>query len=427
MKALRKAAVLLLAIVVIAGVCPMSASAQTVTYDKVLLETYTSSQATANTLPVVGQNVSDIVVKTSTTGVTVLGWELVGAGTKVENHDYILNVYIAMGVTNGVFDPYSTTAYINNVKSTITVNADRISATVSRQITPDVQAPVVWHHPSDETHNAGECFSFTATASQVYTSYQWKIRANSGETYNVEDIQSMFPGTYAVVSNLDQGTRCNIYNVPEGFNNWTVYCVFSGAGGDVSTNSATIHVKNASPDPTPTIVDAPSTQSSSSDVNVPAGITIVDEPTSDINIVDEPSDSQTADDTETTTNENINIVEWEDAWTYDDTGHWHKSIDAYSDEVSETEPHVLTWTTTIEATKKADGEEEGTCSVCGYTTKRNVAYEKPETRGLSTGAKVAIGVVGGIAVLGGGTVGVQYIIDSNKRKRRAKMSGRKYK
>lgn len=414
MKYLRKAVVLLLALFLVVGLCPGKAEAiDAVTYNKVLIETYTSAQAQGNTLPAVGQNVSDIVIKTNTTGVNILGWELVGAGQKVENRDYVLNVYIALWVENGIFDAFGTKGYINGVESTVTVNPDLKTATVSRLIKPDVLAPIVWHHPGNESHNAGECFSFTATASQVYTSYEWKLRSPQNETFNAQDVSNLFTGPYAVISDIDSGTRCNIYQVPEGLNGWSVYCVFKGPGGDVKTNSASINVKNAAPEPTMQIVQAPDAvpeQKDEKNGEAPEGITIVDAP-----------DSKNPED-----NENITIVQWEEAWTYDDNNHWHKSVDQYSDETSDPEPHEMSWTTVREATKKADGEEDGVCDVCGYTTKRNVPYVKPEkTDGMSKGLKLGLGAVGAIAVLGGGVMFTQYEIDKKRRKRRAKMAGRK--
>ena len=103
-------------------------------------------------------------------------------------------------------------------------------------------------------------------------------------------------------------------------------------------------------------------------------------------------------------------------------------MDPYSDEISEVEAHNMSWTTLKEATKKADGEEAGECSVCGYTTKRNVPYVKPEkSGGMSKGLKIGLGVAGGIVLLGGGTMFAQYLADKKKRKRRAKMAGRNYK
>ena len=416
MKLLKKAAVLFMALFILAGVCPQKAEAiDQVTYNKVLIETYTSAKATGNTLPVVGQKVSDIVIKTNTTGLAVTGWELVGAGTKVENRDYVLNVNVSLWVENGVFDFFGTKGYINGVESTVTVNSDLKTATISRLISPDIQAAVVWHHPGNESHDAGECFSFTATASQVYDSYQWKLRSPYNETYNAEDVGSIFPGPYAVIADIENGTRCNIYDVPEELNGWSIYCIFKGAGGDVPTNSASITVKNAAPEPTIQIVAAPDAitvveEKTQEETDVPQGITIVDAP--------EEVDPEE--------NENITIVQWEEAWTYDDNSHWHKSADSYSDETSEPETHTMSWTTTREATKKADGEEEGVCEVCGYTTRRNVPYVKEEkTGGMSKGLKIGLGAVGAVAVIGGGVMFTQYEIDKKKRKRRAKMAGRK--
>ena len=398
---MKKFLSLALALVLCLALVPVAASAET-PVRKVLIETKPNWSVGYNETPEVGQEISDIVVDCSTAQY-VESWNLDGltSGT-VENRTYTINVNVAT-YGDEVFDS-NTVAYINNVAATVSI-IDPQHATISRSdYAARLVPPQIYHSPTGETHPAGDVFSFTATADR-FTSYKWFIRTDYGEDMDVDKFNKSYDGVWAKVTDIDSGTRCNIHGVLESMDGWAVYCVFSGIGGDSYTDYGFMNVKAPVVNsPTPKATPSPAVQ-------------VVDE-NPEIEVVEEKEEPA-----------GVVVIEhdWADEWTFDENSHWRQDlIPGNEAEQGEKGPHELVWTTTREATKKADGEESGVCSVCGYETKRNVPFVKDsaEKKGLSTGAKWAIGLGGGLVGLGAVTIGAQYLIDKNKRARRAKAAGR---
>lgn len=397
---IRKIFSLLLAVVLCLAMSPF-ASADDIAIPKIILETYPSASAGYNEVPEVGQNVSDFIVRSSTGGVNVTGWTLydssgaVAAGT-VKNEDYTLSVSVSSSVANEYFTS-ATQAYINNVASAVTVT-DSKNATVTRRMTPRLVAPTVWHSPTDETHTAGDgqLFSFAATATPNYTGYQWYIQTASNEDIKAEDLEKKYPGVVATVKTVETGTRCNIHNATGNMDGWRVYCVFSGPGGDAYTKKAVMHVKSAAP-ATPEPAPSPSP---------------TPEPTPSPSPTPEPSTAPAP-------------VQWEEAWSYDAENHWHRSTDPNVTEVSDLEAHQMVWTLKTAASRKSAGEEQGVCSVCGYTASRAVEYVKSGSvfDSMSPTLKWVLGAVGGLILLLALIIFLQYLADRRRRKRRKKMSG----
>lgn len=344
---MKKLLSLILVIVFCIGFVP-SASADDGYVGKILIETYPDASTGFNQLPVVGQKTSDFYAKTSTVGCVVTSTTLVGAGATVENKDYTLQVVVTAQAVNVYFDG-NTTAYINNVAANVTVN-DSQTVTVSRVITPQLLAPTIWHHPSTETHAAGETFSFAASASPYYDSYQWYIQAPYGDKFTAEQFESAYSAVTVSVIDHGSSTTCNIHNVPADFNDWMVYCVFTGEGGAATTNKASIKVKGASSNVAVVGTDG----------KVTDGIEIVEtpNPTSSYEIVETPEPS-------------YEIVE-----------------------TPEPTEEIIPETTPEPAAKK----------------------------GMPGAVKWILGIVGGIVVLGGAVIGIQYLKDKKRRKRRAKMA-----
>ena len=415
MKKTNKIAAFLLAFVMItslglAEIPEALAEWGVVYYNKIQIHTYPSKTLNANDVPYVDQNVSDFDVRMISDGLAITGWSLTDAygnteWNKVKNMTYILTVNVTPIAFNGIFD-YSTTAIINGVASNVSLSPDCRTATVSRMITPKAMCPVVWHSPTDETHFTGEVFSFVATASPYFSSYQWYLKSPNNEQILAENAGNVFPGVVATIAPTESGTRCNLNNVPDGMDGWQVWCVFEGAGGAAATNKATIHVKNVTP-PTP----EPTIQIVPTPVPVPATPEPTPTPEPEIVIVETPEPK-------------IEIVQWETKWTNDEDSHWHKSVDKYSDEIDGKEDHSFDWTVTVEPTRRKPGVKTGVCSVCGYTKEEPAEYVKPEKNpsddgGLSTGGKIGIGA-GILAVLAGGGLFAGYKAEQAKRRRRAK-------
>ena len=403
---LRTALITLLIICVLAGMLPAYA-AETFTIDKFLVQTYPGSGG--NDLPIVGQDYSAFYAQTTTSGVTVTGWSLADdsgrqCSGKVENRRYTLGVNVSSQVVNAFFSA-DTKAYINGEAANISVSSDRLSATVTRVINAKLVAPTVWKHPTDETHDAYGTFSFSASASPYYDSVQWYIQTPYNQKYKAEEIGSYFDGVACTVHDHGTGgSTCNVSGVLPSMDDWMVYCSFIGPGGETSTNRATIHVKNASAlleTPAPAAVPAPVQASPSPSVY----IVETPEPTSNVWVIEE---------------------DWSDEWSYDSDYHWHESKIPQVTDVDGKAGHQMTWTEPRAATKKADGEEQGVCDICGYTETRSTLYTKPqrESKGVPSAVKWIIGIVGGIIVLAAAVIFIQYLKDKAKRKRRARMSGR---
>lgn len=403
--------VAVLFICLLAGMLPVFGSADDIPLyyiDKVLIQTYPGSGG--NDLPYVSQQYSAFYAQTTTSGVSVTGWSLTDSSGnacsgKVENKDYTLSVNVSSGVVNSLFSS-ETKAYINNEAANISVLSDGMSASITRSIRPKLVGATVWKDPGDESHESGNTFSYVASASPYYDSIQWYVRSPYNESYKVEEIGKVFPGVTAnVIDHGANGTTCNLIAVPPQMDKWTVYCAFVGVAGQTNTKDAYINVTDAAvklqtPEPTPQIIQTPAPTVFAVDPPTPAPA-----PTPEVYIVTE---------------------DWSDEWSYDKDSHWHESRIPQVTDINEQAPHDMVWTETRAATKKADGEEQGKCSVCGYTETRSVIYTKPERTSLAlpSAVKWIIGAVGGIIVLAAIVVFIEYLKVKARKKRRARMSGR---
>ena len=64
----------------------------------------------------------------------------------------------------------------------------------------------------------------------------------------------------------------------------------------------------------------------------------------------------------------IHIHTYSEAWTKDETNHWHAATCGHTTEVSGKAEHSFgDWTITKEPTEEAEGSREKSCTVCGYT------------------------------------------------------------
>ena len=364
----------MLCLVMVLALCPMASADDIIGIDKVNIETYPTANATYNDLPTVGQQISTFRASTITAGVSVTGWSLVDddgvtCTGMVENKNYTLYVNVESRASNYVFDG-NTKAYINNVTATISPNGDGTTATISRYIKPNLVDPVIYKNPTDENHDKNTVFSFTASASQVYSSFQWYIMTPYGEKFTPEELSAAYPGVTTSVKDMgSSGVRLNIGNPIDEMSGWLVYCTFTGYSGvPVATSKATMTIKGVTPyttTPTPVVVDTEGSETTTvGGVGVPEGITIVETPTPTITIVETPSP-------------NIIIVETPEPTT------------APTAEVT-----VTTATTTKDNSK------------------------------LLNILKIVGIVVAVIVVIGAAVLFVPYLIEKNKNERRRKMSGR---
>ena len=118
---------------------------------------------------------------------------------------------------------------------------------------------------------------------------------------------------------------------------------------------------------------------------------------------------------------------WSEDWSNDRTYHWHESLLPNETEVDSKAEHDMVWTETKAPTKNEDGEEEGVCSVCGYTETRSKLYEKPARSAKNLPSLITY-VLFGLAGILALVIVVLLIRNAGakaKKNRRSRMAGRK--
>ena len=100
--------------------------------------------------------------------------------------------------------------------------------------------------PENENVKPGGTASFITQAVN-YTSCKWYL-SKDGETVEADRAEERFPGLKVA----GDGTEKLILSaIPKSLDGWSVYCVFKGAAGSVSTSKARLHVSDsAKPKPT---------------------------------------------------------------------------------------------------------------------------------------------------------------------------------
>ena len=398
MKSRKMVAAFLLLCIFFAGITVAHAD-----LERVVLQTFPGSN-TGNDLPYVGQEISAFRVAAKSGNVTVTGWSLVDDYGSPCN-DYVRARYYTLYIKLSSADGSSlfssrTGAVINNEEASLVASADGSTATVTRRIYPLQIKPDIWHNPTDETHDAGDVFSFTASAAPYYSSFVWMLIPPEGEEFSAEDIQDHFPNTTAVISDLGRGNgvRCNLHSVPNEMNGWKICCLVLNDVSEVRTQPAELHVNfvaTPTPEPTPEPTPAPTP---------------------------EPTPVPTP---EPTPEEGIFIDDWDSAWTTDEDYHWHTSLKPGSTEISDKGTHTMVWTETTPATFRSDGEEKGVCSVCGYSSSRSIPYTGAlsvvrQLFGEAGWIGVAIAAICVILALAILMIVIRALVDGISRKRRKK-------
>lgn len=201
--------------------------------------------------------------------------------------------------------------------------------------------------PENENVKPGGTASFITQAVN-YTSCKWYL-SKDGETVEADRAEERFPGLKVA----GDGTEKLILSaIPKSLDGWSVYCVFKGAAGSVSTSKARLHVSDsAKPKPT----------------RIPAAA-VTQSPV--VTLVPTTEPMQTA---------APHVHSFSAQWKSDDTRHWQEC--ECGEKVNLADHVVAEWTTAAEATKEQDGIDEGTCAVCGRTVQRSTAY-RPSTTGM---------------------------------------------
>lgn len=340
---------------------------------------------TLSNVPVAMDGVYSITAATSTEGcyLASYGWyDSNGSPADGVFEAGTYRVEITVNAAEGYYFADGVAVYLNNSSVDYVMN-DSSSLTLYRNYDAQLWAPSIYKHPTTENVKEGELASFVAMATYTDT-YEWTATSPDGKTTcKCDDLPDLFPG---VSIGGDGKEKMNIRNVPAEMDGWTVKCTFSGPGGSAVSNAASIKVKVAET-PKPTATPKPSAT---------------------------PKPTETPAATAKPDAEDEHVHEFAESWSKDADKHWHEC--ACGEKTQET-PHSMEWTVVTEATKKAEGTEQGVCSVCGYTETRSLAYEKDEDGEISFMRYVFIGIIVLIVVIVIGLV-ISGIAESRRRKRR---------
>lgn len=360
----------------ICGLIPTEASAER-EIGKVL--------TTLSNVPVAMDGVYSITAATSTEGcyLASYGWyDSNGSPADGVFEAGTYRVEITVNAAEGYYFADGVAVYLNNSSVDYVMN-DSSSLTLYRNYDAQLWAPSIYKHPTTENVKEGELASFVAMATYTDT-YEWTATSPDGKTTcKCDDLPDLFPG---VSIGGDGKEKMNIRNVPAEMDGWTVKCTFSGPGGSAVSNAASIKVKVAET-PKPTATPKPSAT---------------------------PKPTETPAATAKPDAEDEHVHEFAESWSKDADKHWHECA---CGEKTQEAPHSMEWTVVTEATKKAEGTEQGVCSVCGYTETRSLAYEKDEDGEISFMRYVFIGIIVLIVVIVIGLV-ISGIAESRRRKRR---------
>ena len=333
--------------------------------------------------PAAPRAVSDCVVKMSPygSGYTISGYAwydsagnvLPGAST-FPTGSVRLAIYLT--ANSGCSFADSVAGYLNNESAGVTVGADRTTATLSKTFTVIIYGPHIVKDPTGESVKGGALVSFVSTAIYFDQRY-WVLTSPDGsETLNIAQARGRFPEAAFSGENSEVLT---IGNVPFSMNGWSAVCVYEGIA-DTTARSAKAKITivdapaqaETTPSPTPTAMPTPTPSPT------PAATAA---PTQPVTVSPEPTAQPTPVETNTQT-----------AWQSDESGHWHSVDGARLDAAA----HELVWTEIVPATENTEGQEQGVCTVCGYSTVRSTHVKTGKMGAAAIGifGLFAVGIVG---------------------------------
>ena len=288
MKNLKKIFSVLLVLVLMLALVPF-ASAEEI--GNVTIRVYPNSSYATNQNPIVGMEASKIQVKPSC-NVTVTSFYVTDpAGNqitgKLEYKNYQLHI-TAVANAGDVISP-SASASVNNEFANISVDSTGVADIVWSFLAAPI-APTIYHSPTDERHEIGGTFSFTATCSDPDAKPKWYIYDQVNNRNTVAELTGKYDNMQLIETVTENGTaRLNIHNAVEGIDGWSVACSFTNDAGTVWTERAYCRVTNSTLPTNPVVDPAASPVSDpkqSSDM--PDGVYLVDPPTPEVYVVETP-------------------------------------------------------------------------------------------------------------------------------------------
>ena len=106
-------------------------------------------------------------------------------------------------------------------------------------------------------------------------------------------------------------------------------------------------------------------------------------------------------------------------WYKDADAHWHECQEC--GERYDSSAHDYQWTEKRAATRRADGEEEGVCKVCGYSETRSVPYARgtENASGVSMNTfRLVFYVILGLIALAVIALLIVFLLSGRRKKRR---------
>ena len=360
---------------------------------------------TVQPTPVALMDPSAITVATSTEGCTILSanW-FDAAGNRVTGafgtETYRLE--ITVGTAQGYTIDADCKCYLNNSSISSAIRDSGQTAFLVREYTAALWAPTVYKHPGDETVDEGGWASFVVSA-QYARDYQWGLQDPGGTSFiSLDDVKGHFPG---VETTGNGSSKIMIYHIPAAMNGWKVVCNFvgAGAGNTVPSNPAVITVRGVGGRAAAqTLIANTLTAGEGSTLTADSLVDENGEPTGGAlnNAFPVTADAAASGNTATSgdsaaqgntaaagaasSDSAQHVHVYSNTWSYDARGHWHECPDdgARADE----ELHNMTWT----ATNGESGEENGRCSVCGYTAVRRTQSAEANKDGLKFGSNLSL-------------------------------------
>jgi len=283
----------------------------------------------------------------------------------------------------------SVAGYLNNEPVGVTVSADRTTATISKSYNVIIYGPQIIKDPITEYVNGGDLVSFSSTA-RYSEKQHWIMMSPDGyETLSIDEAREYFaPCKFSGENSQTLTIDC----VPYHMDGWYAICVFEGIAGTTNRSGlARINIVDApeiiESTPEPSAAPTPSPTPRPSPTPVPTAT-----PTAAVAATPAPVPTATLAPA---------------LWQSDENAHWHSVDGARQDEAA----HDLTWTETVPATENREGQEQGVCSVCGFTAVRSTPVIEGKT------SMAAIGIFGVFAVGIAGMVVAQSVRDHRKAKR----------
>ena len=311
-----------------------------------------------------------------------------------------------------------------------------------------VQAPTITKHPGGETVSELGTAMFVSRADND-SEIIWYLVAPRGASYTAEQISELFPG----MSMVGQGTETlALYNISSGFNGWQVECHFKDLNGEETVSEKATVTVSAQLPAAPTVTQAPERaylmfgqkttlsvyadapqgnsvkyQWYSTETNDPATATAIPDATTAEFVPPEKDgtvyycvglrsvNNETVSTTaytpliEVTYSSEPEVPEhvhtYSETWEYDDIYHWHTCTGC--GEVADRSTHSYTWTETVKATSRKQGERVGVCTVCGYKTTQIIPVQASQRSG-GKGVLVALLVLVIALLLAGAYYYVRY-------------------